>query len=203
MKKKLNNKGISLLEIIVAIAIIGILVGTISPILVKYIERAKQVRVETEASEFVKAAQLAYVDVCVDGKEPENNITHKTVRNSPFYKNGTLYGNLTNWTVHNGVVAGSANAPFAEAFFSILGISIGGEWQNGSSSIPVSAKQPKLNPSGSLTKECVFQIFYDKNSNMIVEYSRNGYFVRMENSILLQSIKIKKNDEEHFTSWQN
>ena len=37
---------------------------------------------------------------------------------------------------------------------------------------------------------------------VIVEYSREGYFVRMENSLLVDSVKIMDANEKHFTSWQ-
>ncbi len=203
MVSKVNNKGISLLEILVAMAILGILVGTITPIMIKYIARAKQVRVESEASEFIAAAQVAYVEVVTSGKEPKQDaVKNKTVKSSPYYKNGTLYGNLTNWTVHNGVVAGASNGPFADEFFKILGISYGSGWKSRSSSIPISESQPKINPAGSLTRECIFQVFYDKDGNMVVEYSREGYFVRMENARIIESVKIKNSSDKHFTSWQ-
>lgn len=203
MCRKTNNKGLSLVELIVAIAIMAILVGVIAPQMVKYIGRAKQVKVEKETSEFMRAAQIAYVDVVSNGKAPkEDSVKNKTESTSPYYKSGTKYGNLTNWTVHNGVVAGASNGPFADEFFSSLGISYGKAWKSGSSSIPISEKQPKLNPSGSLTKECIFQVFYDEDGNMVVEYSREGYFVRMESSLLVESVKINNDREKHFTSWQ-
>lgn len=203
MFKKMNNKGVSLLELIIVIAIMAVLVGVIAPSMLKYVERAKKVKVETEASELMKAAQVSYVSVSIMGKEPKSDsIKNKTESSSPYYKNATLYGNLTNWTVHNGVVATASNAPFAEEFFSILGITIGKEWKSGSSSIPISPNQPKLNPAGSLTKECIFQLFYDGTGTMVVEYSRDGYFVRMENSFIVESEKIKNAKDKHFTSWK-
>lgn len=203
MTKKFDNKGLSLIELIVAIAIMAILVGVIAPQMVKYIERAKQVKIEKEASEFIRSAQIAFVDVAAQGKSPESDsVKNRTETSSPYYKNGTKYGNLTNWTVHNGVVAGATNGPFADEFFSLLGISYGKEWKSGKSSIPISENQPKINPAGSMTKECIFQVFYDIDGNMVVEYSREGYFVRMENSLLVESIKLKNDREKHFTSWQ-
>ena len=39
--KKLNNKGFSLVELIIVIAILAILVGVLAPQLIKYIEKAK------------------------------------------------------------------------------------------------------------------------------------------------------------------
>ena len=200
---KVNNKGISLMELIIVIAIMSVLVGIVSPMMLKYVQKAKQVRVEKEASEFIQAARVAYIEVCDMGMEPQKDtVRHKTVSASPYYKNGTLYGNYTNWTVHNGVVAGASNATYAEVLFKTLGISIGKEWKSGGSSIPISKNQPKLNPYGSLTKECIFQIFYTSAGDMIVEYSREGYFVRMENSVMVESIKITKAKEKLFTMWQ-
>ena len=203
MSIKIDNKGLSLIELIVTIAIMAILVGALTPQMIKYVEKARQTKIEKEASEFIRAAQVAYVDVCSQGKEPQSDsVKNKTERRSPYYKDGTAYGNLTNWTVHNGVVAGASNGPFADEFFSILGISYGREWRSGSSSIPISASQPKINPAGSLTKECIFQVFYNKSGDMVVEYSREGYFVRMENSLLVESVKIRNDTDKHFTSWQ-
>lgn len=203
MARKMNNKGLSLVELIIAIAIMAVLVGVIAPQMIKYLERAKKVRVEKEASEFVEAAQVAYVEVASNGKAPGDDcIKNRTEAGSPYYKGGTKYGNLTNWTVHNGVVAGASNGPFAEELFSVLGIAYGSGWKSRSSTIPISETQPKKKPAGSLTKECIFQIFYDKPGNMIVEYSRDGYFVRMENSLIVESVKIKNATDKHFTSWQ-
>lgn len=201
MSRKIDNKGLSLIELIVAIAIMAILVGVITPQMFKYVERAKQVKVEKEASEFVRAAQIALVEVTAQGKEPKSDSIKNKIKNtsSPYYKNGKLYGNLTNWSVHNGLVAGYSNVPFGEEFFSLLGITYGSGWRSGSSSIPISEKRPKDNQSGSLTKECIFLLFYDETGNMVVEYSREGYFVRMENSLLVDSIKIANDTEPHFT----
>lgn len=203
MSRKIDNKGLSLMELIVAIAIMAVLVGILTPQMLKYVEKSRQVRVEKEASEFIKSAQIAFVEVASSGNEPKSDcIKNKTEKASPYFKGGTLYGNLTNWTVHNGVVAGASNGPFADKFFSLLGVAYGKEWKSQSSTVPISDNQPKKNPAGSLTKECIFQVFYDQAGNMVVEYSREGYFVRMENSLLIESVKIKNKTDKHFTSWQ-
>lgn len=203
MSKRMDNKGLSLIELIVTIAIMAVLMVVITPQMIRYVGRARQVKIEKEASEFIRAAQIAYVQVSAQGNGPKSDsVKNKTQSTSPYYKNGTLYGNLTNWTVHNGVVAGASNGPFADEFFSILGITYGKNWKSGNSTITISEKQPKINPAGSLTKECIFQVFYDKDGNMVVEYSREGYFVRMENSLLVESVKIKNDKDKHFTSWQ-
>ena len=203
MSKRIDNKGLSLIELIIAITIMSVLGGILAPQFLKYVEKARHVKIEKEASEFIRAAQAALVGVSAQGKSPGiDSIKNRTESSSPYYKRGTKYGNLTNWTVHNGVVAGASNGPFAEEFFTLLGISYGKEWKSRSSSIPISENQPKKNPAGSMTKECIFQVFYDADGNVIVEYSREGYFVRMENALLVESIRIKNVKEKHFTSWQ-
>lgn len=207
MSRKVDNKGLSLIELIVVIAIMAVLVGVIAPQMVKYVEKARRVKIEKEASEFMRAAQVALVDVTAQGKAPGDDSIKNKIKNnsSPYYKGGTKYGNITNYSVHDGFKsnAGYSNVTFGKEFFSLLGITYGAGWKSGKSSIPISENQPKKNPAGSLTKECVFQAFYDSAGNMVIEYSREGYFIRMDNSIVVDSIKIKKADEVHFTEWAN
>ena len=50
MARKIDDKGLSLVELIVVIAIMAILVGAIAPQMIKYVARARQVRVEKEAT---------------------------------------------------------------------------------------------------------------------------------------------------------
>lgn len=201
--KRLNNKGFSLVELIIVIAIIAILAGIISPSLISKVQKAKQAKVEREAEVFLEAANVAYIEVSARGDQPLNDvITHVTVNNSPFYNNGTKYANLTNWTVINGTVAGASNGPLAVEIFEILGISYGRGWKTRGSSIPISESEPKQNQSGSMSNEAIFQFFYAADGNMIIEYSRNGYFVRMDNTGILESVKIKNPGEKHFTAWK-
>lgn len=205
MISKVNNKGLSIFELIIVMAILGILVGTITPTMIKYIERARKVKIEKEASEVMRSAQVALVEVTSQGNEPKSDSIKNKVKNtsSPYYKGGRLYGNISNYSVHDGFKSNKnfSNVPFGKEFLSVLGITYGAEWKSGSSSIPVSEKQPKINPAGSMTKECIFLVFYDAEGNMIVEYSREGYFVRMENSILIDSIKITDTSKALFTQF--
>lgn len=198
-----NNKGFSLVELIVVITVMAILVAVISPSLLSKLERAKQAKTESEAKVFYDAATLAYIEVSSRGQQPLNDVTtHVTEKSSSFYKNGTKYANLTNWTVLNGTVKGASNAPLAVEIFDTLGISYGKGWKTRGSAIPISESEPKLNQAGSMNSECIFQIFYSFDGNMIIEYSRNGFFVRLDNTGVLESVKIKNPSEKHFTAWQ-
>ncbi len=60
MNKKENNKGFSLVELIIVIAIMAILVGVLAPQFIKYIESSRQSTDISAASEY-RAAVEAYV----------------------------------------------------------------------------------------------------------------------------------------------
>lgn len=69
--KKLNNKGFSLVELIIVIAIMVILVAVLSPVFTKYVERGRKSTDIQSASEIATAVQTAMVD-------PFNNVTFPT-----------------------------------------------------------------------------------------------------------------------------
>ncbi len=60
--KKRNNKGFSLVELIVVIAIMAILAVTLAPRLVHYVEKARQASDQEVANAVYNAARLAYTD---------------------------------------------------------------------------------------------------------------------------------------------
>jgi len=62
MKKKLNNKGFSLVELIIVIAIMAVLVAVLAPQYIKYVERS---RVSTDVSNLdsvISAVKIAAAD---------------------------------------------------------------------------------------------------------------------------------------------
>jgi prepilin-type N-terminal cleavage/methylation domain-containing protein len=60
MKKLLNKKGFTLIELIVVIAIIAILAAILIPALLDYIERAEAAKDQSNCRSLYTAAQLAY-----------------------------------------------------------------------------------------------------------------------------------------------
>lgn len=65
-ERKIDNKGFSLVELIIVIAIMAILIGVMSPQLMKYVERARQSK-DTQAVDSVHTAIVtAMLDPAVD-----------------------------------------------------------------------------------------------------------------------------------------
>lgn len=65
---KMNNKGFSMVELIIVIAIMAILVGAIAPTLIKYVNKSRMSADANNAQEIAAAMQQAYsTDNVADG----------------------------------------------------------------------------------------------------------------------------------------
>lgn len=71
-----KNKGFSLIELIVVIAIMAILVGIIAPNMIKYVEKAKRSVDANNAKEWIEAANKVLIEYDVQwwGKDPYGNM---------------------------------------------------------------------------------------------------------------------------------
>lgn len=77
MKKKMDNKGFSLVELIIVIAIMVILVAVLAPQYLKYVEKSR-VSTDTQTTvEFINALQVlaADPDVMLDTSETNYKVT--------------------------------------------------------------------------------------------------------------------------------
>ncbi len=62
MNKKMNNKGFSLVELIIVIAIMAVLVGVLAPQFLKYVERSRKSTDVQTVSEIVSAVNVYVAD---------------------------------------------------------------------------------------------------------------------------------------------
>jgi general secretion pathway protein G len=62
MMKKLNNKGFTLIELMVVVIILGILAGLVIPKIVGKPEEARRVKAKIQIQNFKKALRLFYLD---------------------------------------------------------------------------------------------------------------------------------------------
>lgn len=62
MKKKMNNKGFSLVELIIVIAIMLVLVGILAPQFIRYVARSRVAADVTNAQEIAAAIDVAIAD---------------------------------------------------------------------------------------------------------------------------------------------
>ena len=71
--KKMNNKGFSLVELIVVIAIMAVLIGVLAPQFIKYVEKSRQTTDIQNMDTCVSAVRAYYADI----PWPEGDITIK------------------------------------------------------------------------------------------------------------------------------
>ena len=65
--KKTNNKGFSLVELIVVVAIMAVLMVVIAPQMLKYVERTRIQRDNSAIAEIANAAKIAMADETING----------------------------------------------------------------------------------------------------------------------------------------
>lgn len=77
LNKKKNNKGFTLVELVIVIAILAILVGLLAPQYTKYVEKSRKSADASNMDELVKAIQVYATDnaITLTGDTKEKTIT--------------------------------------------------------------------------------------------------------------------------------
>lgn len=200
LRKKKDNRGVTLIELIVVIAIMAVLGVVVALSVTHFVEKARRAQVESEAGQFAKAAEIAYIEAVASGNTPSSDAVKNVVadKNNKYYKNGTKYGRLTNWSYDGGALT-TSNKYFNDQVFAMLKITTKSNgdatWKSGNSVVPMygSDNTPIGNQKASMTDKSKFQVFYDSYGNLVTEYSRQGYFIRLEGSVMVYSEKAKEN----------
>lgn len=78
MKKKMNNKGFSLVELIIVIAIMAVLMVVLAPQLLKYVEKTRLQKDNSAISEIANAIKVACADEKIINDIPSSGISFAT-----------------------------------------------------------------------------------------------------------------------------
>lgn len=108
MKKEMNNKGFSLVELIIVIAIMVVLIAVLAPQYLKYVEKSRVASDQTTVVEYINAMQVLAADPDVTLKTADAaTYTLTSAANSDTI---TVGGNLQTLLVDNGMLDSAAAA---------------------------------------------------------------------------------------------
>lgn len=104
--KKMNNKGFSLVELIIVIAIMAVLVGVLAPQYLKYVNNSRVSTDVTNAQEMATAINVAIADSSITGVTSDTTVTGtglntlmgQTAADVPISKLGGTYSVTYNTT---------------------------------------------------------------------------------------------------------
>lgn len=205
MKCNRDNKGFTLVEIVVVLAILGILMAVLVPKYLQYVDKSKESIVKQEAGEFHHAVEIAYTEILhvYDGKfQWQCTVGTKApdADSATAFKNGKVCDRITNFWLTSKVTPAHKKQGIyflSNAVVQIMGL----DKDSALSSLPISSVVPESSNSAtkmSLGKEAQFQILFDNSGHIVTEYCRNGYFVRIEGAAVT-SVKLKNQNDSRFT----
>lgn len=107
--KKTNNKGFSLVELIVVIAIMAVLMIVVAPQMLRYVERTRIQRDNSAIAEIANAAKIAMADETI---------------NKGLAKNGSWSVTASNGVITFSSLTDTGSAPFVTELTAALGASV-------------------------------------------------------------------------------
>ncbi len=78
MEKKMNNKGFSLVELIIVVAIMAVLIGVLAPAYLQYVEKSKKTSDCTALGSAMDALEICAADPALDWKTETITVTVAT-----------------------------------------------------------------------------------------------------------------------------
>lgn len=118
MKKEMNNKGFSLVELIIVIAIMAILVVVLAPQYLKYVERTRNSTDLQNATEMVTAIQTFAADPEAGDKAFEKaatfTITVNTATTITDTSNGSVAAALSNAAIDTSAITCKSKTKWTE-----------------------------------------------------------------------------------------
>ena len=113
LNKKKNNKGFTLVELVIVIVILAILVGLLAPQYTKYVEKSRKSADASNMDEIIKAIEVYYIEKGVNstGADTTVTVTMNSDKKTPV-----------------SVKAGTADLDLTEYLKSIDKITLKGNW---------------------------------------------------------------------------
>lgn len=120
MRKKMDNKGFSLVELIIVIAIMAVLVGVLAPQFMKYVEQSRRAT-DIQNAEMIRDSILADIaDGKLTGKvEKTAAVTFISIPSTGYVADGTMATAISKAPTVQGnlvTVSGGGKPPFKVAY---------------------------------------------------------------------------------------